>query len=428
MFVARGKKKNIPRIFGFLILLTLLSSLLTVRLSALSNSYLTFDFEETLDDWVPVKETYNSEFTIEHQVQESYTSSSKSAKLTGTTTYGLNFTEMNTTIELTNNSTLDFAWLLENDNGAYTGVKLHTSGFGSLYIYSLFYGIFANTSYAGILEIHGEETKTWYNHTVNLYEAYMQIYGDVPAKIDYLYLLNYPIGGGTNYCDLVTHFDNITFSEIVRENEETTFNLIFENDLNDWYTVKLTSNSEFVIDLYEQEGYDRKVAKLVGTTQYRFNFPNQEAEIKLNESSTISFEWMFENKAGAYSGFYLHTSDFGRLYIYAYFFGIFANTSTAGIIEFHGEETGKLLNHTVNLYDAYMQIFGKIPKTITHIYVINYPIGGGDYTTNQITFFDNIVIEAEVSQITETDFSIYYLVIIIPLMACMVIYRRGRRM
>jgi len=411
------------RLTRFLLILLLFTTLVMQNSLALQDTTcFTLDFEESLDGWNPTKTTDNSNLTIEHMVQESYPSRSNNAKLSGTTTYSYNFTHNNISIELTNSSSLDFSWLLENKIGSYTGLKLHTSGFGSLYIYSYFFGFFINTSYAGILEIYGEKAENWYNHTIDLYEAYMQIYEEMPTTIDYLYLINYPIGGGTNFCELVTYFDNITFNGISRENEEDSFGFDFEDNLDGWKANKLTSNSEFIIDRFEIIGYDRKAAKLVGTTSYRYNFVDHEVAIKPNENSYVSIEWMFENRVGAYSGIRFYSSDLGSLYIYSYFFGIFVNTSTAGIIEIYGEYTNVWHNRTINIYEAYMQIFGKLPKTIDLIDLINYPVGGGLNPSEQITYFDNIVITAEISQITKTNFSLFSLVIIIPFAACMVLY------
>ena len=90
----------------FLTILLILMAQPTQSLQA-TYSYI-FDFEDNLDGWFPNKITYNTEFTIDHQVQEAYTSS-KSAKLIGTSTYCLNFSAQNITIELTNSSTIDFA-------------------------------------------------------------------------------------------------------------------------------------------------------------------------------------------------------------------------------------------------------------------------------------------------------------------------------
>lgn len=213
--------------------------------------------------------------------------------------------------------------------------------------------------------------------------------------------------------------------------DTTSFILDFEEDLEYWESYRVTEGSELVLEVYPEEDdiLGNKSVKLIDNSIYRFRFNKTGVSLKMTSETYIDFQWMFESTSGgAYAGLRLYTYNFGSLYIYSYFQGWFANTSYAGILEIYGEETNLWYSHSIDLNEAYIQIFGEIPNVIDFIDLINYPIGGGSNPTGQITLFDNIIISTQPQPIAE--YPLIGLYILVPLMVCLIYYknRRGRRM
>ena len=213
--------------------------------------------------------------------------------------------------------------------------------------------------------------------------------------------------------------------------EIASLTLDFEDGIEDWEPYRVTSGSEFSVEIYPEEDgiLGKQSVKLVDNTIYRLRFNETGGSLNMTDETQISFQWMFKSiSGGAYSGLRLYTYDFGSLYIFSHFAEWFLNTSYVGIIQIDGEETNIWYNHTIDLYQAYFQTFGEIPATIDLIDLIHQPIGGASYSSGQITLFDNIII----GQPTPTDISypLFGAVILIPLTIGLMYIkkRRNRRM
>ena len=217
--------------------------------------------------------------------------------------------------------------------------------------------------------------------------------------------------------------------------DTTSFTLDFEDSLEHWETYRVTSGSELALEVYpaEDDILGNKSVKLIDNSIYRFRFNKTGVTLQMTNETHITFQWMFESTSGgAYAGFRLYTYDFGSLHIHAYFQGYFVNTSYAGILQIYGEETNVWHSHTVDLNEAYMQVFGEIPAVIDFIDVINYPIGGGSNPTGQITYFDNIVIAnitvepSTIPPTTTLNFSLYGSFILVTVIAFYVINKKRK--
>ncbi len=204
----------------------------------------------------------------------------------------------------------------------------------------------------------------------------------------------------------------------------------FEDNLDGWVMDKTTTGSNFTI----AEHPEGSVAKMVGNTFCTYAFNTKDIAIDLRNDSFLNIQWMFPNKEGAYVGIRVRGTEDKHLYIYSYFSGHFINTTDQGVIEYYGESIDVWHNHTINLHDAYLQIFGSVPETILYVQLINYPIGGGDYSMGQISYFDNITIgNVDIytpSETSTTNNSIFSFLVVVPLMVVVVYFKRyrGRRL
>jgi len=113
-------------------------------------------------------------------------------------------------MEFTANTTISFSWRFPNYEGYYIGLVLYTSGQG-LYLMSHFSGTYENNSLYMILEYDNEALNTWYFHTVNVSDLFLDYYGELPETISGINVLNRGYSSSSP-SDQVSYYDSINIS------------------------------------------------------------------------------------------------------------------------------------------------------------------------------------------------------------------------
>ncbi len=170
------------------------------------------DFEQNLVGWEVISEHSGSDFQLDTTVKYEGDSS---GRLNGTTRYRYNFTKnLGQYVPFTSNTSLSFTWRFENTLVDYIGFILFTPlGQPDIYVTSYFGGdIYLNNSNYLVIQYRNEATFTWYVHTLNLTQAYMQYYGYTPDSILALDVLNFY---DTNPTGQITNFDSLLISNLL---------------------------------------------------------------------------------------------------------------------------------------------------------------------------------------------------------------------
>lgn len=174
-----------------------------------SNQTVTFDFEDGLENWLPIYETNGTEFFNTDQTNYN---GDYSACLKGRSRYYYVF---DNNITMTNNTMLTFSWGFTNINGHYIGIYIVTTG-PNIWFISHFSYLYGNTSAYMVIMYENETSMMWHYHTANLSDIYLDYYGVLPEKIYQIQLYNRGYGphNGDLPSNQTTLFDYIHISNV----------------------------------------------------------------------------------------------------------------------------------------------------------------------------------------------------------------------
>ena len=201
-------RKNLAILLAFVVLIQPTQLYLNGRALTTSNDNVYFSMKTIFNYWQDLKPTTTTSYYLSTNTYWS----NDSVNLRGTERLALSLTDINMEVQLTSNSMFKFAWKFDSTQYDYIGFILYTPT-NSYYITSYFgHTTFVNVTNSAIYEFNNEQPNTWYQHTINIGQLFLQAFGFIPAKITNINIENaYFDSAGLINSNQVSYFDDFMF-------------------------------------------------------------------------------------------------------------------------------------------------------------------------------------------------------------------------